>query len=565
MPEFSRRLLALTELAPAEPPFLVSSGLQLADALRRRLGDRECKDGSSDWEQLLSLRQGPGADGFVLWPLPSSGDGNQEPLLERAVEICALVASVREHRARHDGQPLDRVLRKEALRIRRVPLRGEDVPVMVRLGSSYVVVQVADQHPRQLRDEIVAAFESAPRGLGHLRLRRVAAPLAVSLLPVPLAQAVHLHRWGVEGPWLSWSQAGHAGQVGVLAAHHLVLEGPGFACLRTDFRRRVRAMRLALGLDATESEWDGREGFGPWDAMPFRINGFSGDEELEELLSDAPGGGSIGTGPLYSHGSHRLHDQGIQSVHESFPESLARLAQDEHWSWLHPGRWTGRGLTAPSLRYATIERGSFSLSTTCYAFCCAQHRVMQELDQHYSSQGFTFVVPLIAGDDAFSGSARRRARPVLCALHTRGGLPEPYESFRRRLDRRLEEAERDDDLLSQVLTDVFRIALPDAIKSAAVRLFERAPRDGGTFLGGRGLVAYARVPDDAVDPVANFAGIYEGLFGGSCQERGGVALSIIDRGYRRDLCAVGTGVFRREAAMDSFWRLFAEQFSEQGM
>ena len=115
------------------------------------------------------------------------------------------------------------------------------------------------------------------------------------------------------------------------------------------------------------------------------------------------------------------------------------------------------------------------------------------------------------------------------------------------------------------MTDMFQAAVPDLLKSAAVHLFERAPRDGGTFLGGRGLVAYARVPDEAVDPVADYGGIYEGLFSGSCQERGGVALSIIDRGYRRDLCAVGTGVFRQERAMDLFWQSFAEFYSEQAL
>jgi len=127
------------------------------------------------------------------------------------------------------------------------------------------------------------------------------------------------------------------------------------------------------------------------------------------------------------------------------------------------------------------------------------------------------------------------------------------------------EAEAGDDLLSQVMRDLFQGSLPVFVKSAAVHLFERAPRDGGTFLGGRGLVAYAQVPDEDVDPIATYAGVFEGLFSGSCQERGGVALSIIDRGYRRDLCAAGTGLFASERVMDSFWATFARLYREEGL
>ena len=522
------------------------------------------------WERLLALRQGPGADGFVVWPVPQPSLEAEDLLLERAVEIRALVDSLREHRVRHEGQPLDRFLRKDILRIRRVPLDGEAIPVVVRLGSWYVIVPVRDEHPRQLRRRIELAFERGPRELGHLRLRRLCAPLVVSLLPVSLAEAVHLHRWGLEGPWLSWSYAGAFSQLGVLAGHHLVLEGPGFACLRVDFRRRLRAMRLALGLDATDTEWDGREDFGPVDASPFALHALAGEPELDPLWLPSPdelfeefSEGTGGPAPGHSHGSHRLTGAPDPDPAAGLPPALARLAADGHWSWLHPGRWTGRGLAAPSMRYATVERGRFSLSATCYSYCCAQHQALQAFDPSYGGQGFTFVVPFIRGRDAFAGPARRRARPVLCSLRTRRGLPESYESFARRLGRRLEEAERGDDLLSQVLGDMFRMALPDVIKALAVQLVERAPGAGGTFLGGRGLVAYTTVPDEAVDPVANYAGIYEGLFSGSCQERGGVGLSIIDRGYRRDLCAVGTGVFRGEPAMDLFWQAFAERFSRQ--
>jgi len=187
---------------------------------------------------------------------------------------------------------------------------------------------------------------------------------------------------------------------------------------------------------------------------------------------------------------------------------------------------------------------------------------MVEHDPHYRGQGFTFVVPHIVGGGAFLTSSRRRAKPVLCSFHTLDRAPESHARFRRRFDRRIAEAERGEDLLSHVLGDMFEGSLPSWLTSAAVHLFERAPRDGGTFLGGRGLVAYARVPDEDVDPIATYAGVYDGLFSGSCQERGGVALAIFDRGYRRDLCATGTGVFADEAVMDSFWRTFARLYRE---
>jgi len=566
----SRRLFSLNEPLPSHPPFLVSSGLRLVSALRRGIGDRPPDGDSSSWEQLLSCRQGAGADGFLVWPLPEAGSSVEDPVLDRAVEIRALVDSLREHQGRHHTQPLDCFLRKEALRIRRVPLESESLPVVVRLGSWYVVVPVGDEHPRQLRDNIVRAFERGPRSLGHLRLRQVSAPLVVSLLPVSFAESVHLHRWGLEGPWLSWSHAGGLHQIGVLAAHPLVLEGPGFACLRVDFRRRLRAMRVALGLNASEPQWDGREDFGPRDAMPFPVQPLGVQEALDpawdaafdELLEQScseSGAPSL----RQSHGSHVLVEGAAPDTRPLLPPALLGLCDDEHWRWLHPGRWTGGGLRSPTLRYATVDRTGFSLVATCYSYCCAQHRVMQEFDPSYRGQGFTFVVPYIAGSDAFAGESRRRPRPVLCSLHAKRGVPESFESFQRRLERRLEEAERDDDLLSHVIGDLFQVAVPEWLRSAAVNLFSRAPGDRGTFLGGRGLVCYSQVPDEAVDPVASYGGIYEGLFSGSCQERGGVVLSIIDRGYRRDLCAVGTGIFRQEHTMDLFWQSFAEMYSEQ--
>jgi len=402
--------------------------------------------------------------------------------------------------------------------------------------------------------------------------------LVVSLLPVSLAEAVHLHRWGLEGPWLSWSHAGGLHQLGVLAAHPLVLEGPGFACLRVDFRRRLRAMRVALGLNASEPQWDGREDFGSRDSTPFPAHPLGVEEALDPVwdsafdelmeqssseLMEQSSSESAGSGLRPCHGSHLLVDGPAPDFRPGLPPALVHLCDDEHWRWLHPGRWTRGGLRAPTLRYATVERTDFSLAATCYSYCCAQHRVMQEFDPQYRGQGFTFVVPYIAGTDAFAGESRRRPRPVLCSLHTRRGVPESFESFHRRLARRLEEAEREADLLSHLITDLFQVAVPELLRSAVVHLFARAPGDGSSFLSGRGLVCYSQVPDEAVDPVASYGGIYEGLFSGSCQERGGVVLSIIDRGYRRDLCAVGTGIFRHESTMDLFWQSFAELYSEQ--
>ncbi len=98
-----------------------------------------------------------------------------------------------------------------------------------------------------------------------------------------------------------------------------------------------------------------------------------------------------------------------------------------------------------------------------------------------------------------------------------------------------------------------------------MRAIERFPGDGGSFLAGRGLVARIEIPEDVVDPIASYAGLYEGLFGGSCQERGGVSLTAVDRGFRRDLCALGTGPFRNKAAMDLFWQRFAYFLGQAAM
>jgi len=127
------------------------------------------------------------------------------------------------------------------------------------------------------------------------------------------------------------------------------------------------------------------------------------------------------------------------------------------------------------------------------------------------------------------------------------------------------EAEEGGDLLSRVLDNALRVRLPDLFKAAAVRVFESRLYDGGSFLSGRGLVSYIEAPDEFIDPIAEYGGIFEGLFAGSCQERGGVSLTAIDRGYRRDLCAVGTGVFRGQAAMDLFWKRLAYFLDQAAM
>ena len=138
-------------------------------------------------------------------------------------------------------------------------------------------------------------------------------------------------------------------------------------------------------------------------------------------------------------------------------------------------------------------------------------------------------------------------------------------TFKARFEQRLAEADEGRDLLTRVLDDVLRVAMPRVVKAAIVRVFEHGIGDGGTFLSGRGLVAHIEVPDSVVDPVARYAGIFEGIFGGSCQERGGVALTAVDRGYRRDLSAVGSGIFRLRDPMDLFWQRFAYFLGEAGM
>ena len=211
----------------------------------------------------------------------------------------------------------------------------------------------------------------------------------------------------------------------------------------------------------------------------------------------------------------------------------------------------------PSVRFATIHRGAFSLADFCYAYCRAQHDAMAVHHPRYPGQGFTFIVPHLSRGDG-EPHVNRRASPVLCSFRTRRGAPESASTFKQRLMRRFEEADEGRDLLHRVLDDSLRVPVPRILKSAVVRMFERGLwGDGGSFLAGRGLVARIEVPEELVDPIAQYAGIYEGIYGGSCQERGGIALTAVDRGFRRDLCAIGTGIFRMKAPMDLFWQRFA--------
>jgi len=567
---FADTVLALTDIAPTEPPRLVSHGLELAHALRRVVGERPAD--LTAWEELLAFRKGPGADAFLVAPVPETRPASTDPLLDRAVEVRVLVDLLRKHSGLHAGQPLDRVLRRDSQQMKRVELEAYSVPVVLRVGAWFAVLEVADEHPRVLRDRILESFRGNAQKVGRFRYRRVEAPLVVSLAPVPLQEALHLHRLGIEGPLLAWSYTGGSPTLGVLAAHHLVLDGPGLACLRADLGQRVRAFRVALGLDAATADESLSEQYSARDAAPFAPFGWLPESNPPDASGRGARDGPARRGSTAPSARARLGEQqrtgGELSapsleIPPNMPAELADLLRDRKGarSWAGPMKLSGRPTQAPSIRFATVHRGAFSFSEFAYAYCRAQHDAMLRHDPHYRGQGFTFVVPHVPRLGTPDHNLGLRARPVLCSLHTRRALPEPLPAFRRRLLRRLEEADRGEDLLSQVLHDVLRLPLPAVVRSSVVRLFERAPRDGGTFLGGRGLFAYTSVPDDLVDPIAAHAGVYDGLFSGSCQERGGVSLTVIDRGSRRDLCAVGTGLFRPDASMDFFWERFASLLS----
>ncbi|MEE2827716.1 MAG: hypothetical protein VX498_00890 [Myxococcota bacterium] len=567
-PSFAETALKMTEVAPTFPPLLVSHGVELSHSLRKAIGDRPVE--ASLWEELLARRRGPGADAFFAFPLAPTLPP-EDLLLQRAVEIRALVDAIRNARYTHVGQPLDRILRQGSLRTRREVVSTRNVPVAVRLGDWFIVVGVGEEHPRALRDRLMASFRDEARSIGGLRSRRIIASVLVCIDPVPLADALHLHRIGLEGPWMAWSTTSGDVPLGVLAAHHLVLEGPGFASLRADFRSRVRAMTVALGLDGAQEGVDLGAEFGSFDAEPF--HDFPGIEEslagmesldpellarlhaAEEELDDARL--SLGSRQNFAVSPEQTEgERAFDTAVEGLPEALLPLLEDRDSGRRFSVRRGGPSWRPPALRYATLPRGAFSFPDFCYAYCRAQHDAMAVHHPSYHGAGFTFIVPGQV-PSASGQNVGRRPSPVLCSFRTVRGVPEAPGPFKHRLRVRLREAEAGQDLLSTVLDDVLRVAMPEVFKTAAVRLFESRLHDGGTFLSGRGLVSHIEVPDEQIDPVAQYGGIFEGLFGGSCQERGGIALTAVDRGYRRDLCAVGTGIFRSAVPMDFFWNRLA--------
>lgn len=587
---FSRRTFAatalkMTEVAPSFPPFLVSQGVEISHSLRKALGDRPSE--GSVWEELLSFRRGPGSDAFFLCP-NAPGPASEDLLLQRAVEIRALVDAVRATRNSFPGQPLDRILRQGRLRCRREVVSGHTVFVAVRLGSHFVVLPVDDEHPRLLAARIRYLFASGARPIGRLRPVQVVASLLVAIDPVPFEDALHLHRLGVEGPWLSWSTTTAPVSLGVLGAHDLVVEGSSFAALRAEFSGRVRAMSFALGLGGVEEDWDPSADFGPFDAQPFGATLGEGDlvgspgsaahalsdvlgidpeflariTQAEQELNEARE--ALGDRALFSVSSDSSEQGGgtDEAVLAALPSGLRLLLRGDR---VRGAQGTGRlqPWRAPSVRYATIPRGAFSFLNYCYAYCRAQHEAMVVHQPRYSGAGFTFVVP--RGVEADSSSPDPRPAPVLCSFRTVRGVPEGAGPFKHRMARRLEEAAVGSDLLSSVLNDVLRGPVPDLFKAAGMRVLESRLHDGGSFFGGRGLVSHIVLPDELVDPVAAYSGIFDGFFAGSCQERGGVSLTTVDRGYRRDICAVGTGVFRAPEAMDRFWNRLAYFLNQAAM
>lgn len=556
---FASTVLALTEVAPVFPPSLVSHGLELAHNLRRALGDRPVDGGV--WEDLLAYRRGPGADAFLLSPMPEGHAADL--LLERAVEIRAIVDALRALSGAFEDQPLERTVRRGTLRARRVPLDSETTPVAVRLGSWFTVVQVSDEHPRRLRDTLEAALRDSVRELRNVAAPTVAAPVVVAIDPKHLAEAVHLHRVGLDGPWLGWSEARGSRRVGVLSASHLVLEGPSFVQLRADIRRRSRALRVALGLESAEEDWDLLVAAGLLEHVP------SADEAPRVGVAPALRDFGMPVPELPTRAITSLHDPagpptrvdlqadaagidagstaaGTVGATGELPSELVELQRRRPATFVPPTWLAGAMASPPSIRWATVDRTPLALPELAYAYSRAQHDAMAVHHPRYEGQGFTFVVPWRRADAG-------RATPVLCSFRTRRGAPEGAGTFQRRLARRIEEAEAGEDLLTQVLDDALRLPVPEVLRSTAVRLAERLPGDGGSFLSGRGFVSWMEVPEDSIDPITAFSGSQDGLFAGSCQERGGISLTVVDRGTRRDLCAVGTGIFRQEAPLHLFW------------
>lgn len=558
---FADTVLSLTEVAPVFPPSLVAHGLELAHQLRRALGDRPVEE--SLWEDLLAYRRGPGADAFSMSPLV--GAPAADLLLDRAVEIRAIVDALRALAGQFPGQPLERHIKKGALRTRRVPLSLDDTPVAVRLGGWFTVLHVGDEHPRRLRDLLETSLAEDARELRLVGSPSVPAPIVVSIDPVQFAEAVHLHRVGMDGPWLGWSEVRTTGRFGVLSGHHLVLEGPAFVHLRAEIRRRSRALRVALGLESGDDDWELLTQAGLFEHVPSADGPRSALHNVGFEFGLPPSGPTLGPIEAAPHGPFVIDNGagldlladagslpasplpiGGLGADDELPESLRDRLRQRPAGFFPPTWLAGAMANPPALRWATLERTQWPFSDLVYAYCRAQHDAMAVHHPRYEGQGFTFVVP-------WRRTGASRATPVLCSFRTRRGAPEGIATFRRRLSRRLDEAEAGEDLLSQVLDDLLRLPVPEVVRAMAVRLAEHLPGDGGSFLSGRGLISWIEVPDVAVDPITAHSGSSDGLFAGSCQERGGVSLTVVDRGARRDLCAVGSGIFRQEAPMQLFW------------
>ena len=519
---------------------LLSYGLEVAHGLRRVLGEQPLEQ--SLWEDFLSLRWGPGADEFYAWPHDAADNACEDHLLLRAAQLRALVDAVRAT-AREPGQaPLAQVLHRHALHTQRQQVAGPRLTVALRLGRWFTTLEVGDEHPRQLRDRMEQALLERARPLRPAAPPRTDAALLIALDPVPLERALHLHQVGIDGPFLAWSQTDDAHPLHVLAAHHLAVEGPAFIQLLADVRRRARALRIALGLGGAGA---------PSEELV--------DELVQALLSGDPP--AAPQDELLIDGESRELPAARLELNLS-PE-LERLRHRRPRGWALPHRLRLDPTPALCLRLVSVDRGLFSFSAFAYAFCRAQHDALVAHDPDYDGRGFTFVVPSAAERDGRSHA--RSQRPVLCAFRTAGGRPESATTFRTRLGRVLAQAERDEDLLSRVLSDGLQVAVPRTLKAALVRVADLVTARRGSFLGGRSVVSQVVVPEGLLDPEAEFGGPQDGFFGGSCQGRSGVTITAIERGSRRDLCAVGSGLFARPTVMDAFWTRFGELLREQRM
>ena len=173
---------------------------------------------------------------------------------------------------------------------------------------------------------------------------------------------------------MSWSETAGNNPLGILAAHHFVLEGPGFAALRADFRRRSKAMRVALGLDAGEDDLLD-------DLVPDDFSDLHGLEAQLEAEAAADGHFDL-EGELQPR--HTFAQDPLPSTEHPTPERprppmegrLEAIANQRPVTW-----WGSTGLkgalgNTPLIRIATVARGAFSFPDFCYAYCRAQHDAM---------------------------------------------------------------------------------------------------------------------------------------------------------------------------------------------